>query len=131
MFNYSAICDVPVETLEFLTGLLHRHRTTHDRRPAQRAGTVGTQAKLMLQQFPRRYPRGGPGPGPWAVPGHGLPVYLHEGIKVLAAQAPDLHEALARAKTDELPYLTLDGTLIPTDFAGRTHRGRQSRLVLG
>ena len=26
MFTYSAICDVPVETLDFLTGLLHRHR---------------------------------------------------------------------------------------------------------
>ena len=41
--------------------------------------------------------------------------YLYEGIDVLAAQAPELHEALAAARDEELPYLTLDGTLIPTD----------------
>ncbi|WP_181878899.1 MULTISPECIES: hypothetical protein [Micrococcus] len=45
MFTYSAICDVPIETLDYLTGLLHRHRRTHDLRPFQRAGTARTQAK--------------------------------------------------------------------------------------
>jgi len=42
VFTYSAICDVPIETLDFLTGLLHRHRKAHDRRPAQRASTART-----------------------------------------------------------------------------------------
>ncbi|MEU7000686.1 IS5/IS1182 family transposase, partial [Nonomuraea sp. NPDC046570] len=41
--------------------------------------------------------------------------YIHEGIKVLAAQAPDLPEALDRAQADELPYVILDGTLVPID----------------
>lgn len=41
--------------------------------------------------------------------------YLPEGVDVLAAHAPQLHEALAPAQRNELPYLTLDGTLIPTD----------------
>ncbi|MEV0633367.1 transposase family protein [Nonomuraea wenchangensis] len=41
--------------------------------------------------------------------------YIAEGIDVLAAQAPDLHEALDRAQADELAYVILDGTLIATD----------------
>ncbi len=41
--------------------------------------------------------------------------YLHEGIEVLAAQAPDLHEALERAQAEGLAYVILDGTLIPID----------------
>ncbi|GAA4537145.1 IS5-like element IS470 family transposase [Nonomuraea ferruginea] len=41
--------------------------------------------------------------------------YIHEGIGVLAAQAPDLHEALDRAQAAGLAYVILDGTLIPID----------------
>ena len=49
MFIYSAICDVSVGILDFLTGLLHHHRMAHDRRPQQRAGTVRHQAKLVVR----------------------------------------------------------------------------------
>ncbi|MFI6604789.1 transposase family protein [Nonomuraea sp. NPDC050536] len=41
--------------------------------------------------------------------------YIHEGIEVLAAQAPDLSEALVRAQAEGLAYVILDGTLIPID----------------
>jgi len=41
--------------------------------------------------------------------------YLHEGIDVLADQAPDLHGVLHRAKTEGWYHLTLDGTLIETN----------------
>ena len=41
--------------------------------------------------------------------------YIPEGIDVLAAQAPDLHDALDRAHADGLAYVILDGTLIPID----------------
>jgi hypothetical protein len=44
--------------------------------------------------------------------------YLDEIIEVLAAQAPDLHEALQRAKDDGLTHLILDGKLFPTDRLG-------------
>lgn len=53
--------------------------------------------------------------------------YLHEGIDVLAAAAPELHEALAHAQQNELPYVTLDGTLVPTDrVAERTENGNHA-----
>ncbi|MCM3689426.1 hypothetical protein [Kocuria rosea] len=41
--------------------------------------------------------------------------YLHEGIDVLAPQAPELHEALTRVQEDGLPLLNLGGTVITTD----------------
>jgi hypothetical protein len=41
--------------------------------------------------------------------------YLDEAIKVLTAQAPDLRQALERAKADGLPHLILDGKVVDTD----------------
>src|SRR3954453_5602635 len=41
--------------------------------------------------------------------------YLHEGIDVLAAQAPDLHEVLTAGRADGWTHVVLDGTLIATD----------------
>lgn len=38
--------------------------------------------------------------------------YLHEGIDVLADQAPDLHEVLARCRQENMTHVVLDGTLI-------------------
>lgn len=40
---------------------------------------------------------------------------LHEAIDLLAALAPDMHDALAAAKAADLTHLNLDGTLIHTD----------------
>jgi hypothetical protein len=42
--------------------------------------------------------------------------YLHEALDVIAAQAPELDDVLARAHADDLPFLCLDDTLVP---AGR------------
>src|SRR6266568_8561925 len=41
--------------------------------------------------------------------------YLHEGIAVLAAQAPSLHGALLAAKMAGYDHVNIDGTLIETD----------------
>jgi hypothetical protein len=41
--------------------------------------------------------------------------YLHEGIDVLAARAPDLREVLQTAKESGLSHVNLDGVVIPTD----------------
>ena len=50
--------------------------------------------------------------------------YLHEGIDVVAATAPQLHDVLRTEAVAQLPYLILDGTLIPTTrLARRTERG--------
>ena len=41
--------------------------------------------------------------------------YVDEVIDVLAAEAPDLHEALDRARCDGLPHVILGGTIIEPD----------------
>lgn len=76
---------MPIETLDYLTGLLHRHRKDHDLRPVQRAATSRTQPKLMLRWYRE---------DTWVAnlaADHGLSQaaayrYLHEGIDVLDAK---------------------------------------------
>ena len=41
--------------------------------------------------------------------------YMDEGTEVLAARAPDLHEALERAREEGAPFVILDGKLFSTD----------------
>ncbi|WP_370467088.1 transposase family protein [Streptomyces sp. 5-10] len=41
--------------------------------------------------------------------------YLHEGIDVLADQAPDLHDVLTRCQEEGMTHVILDGTLIESD----------------
>src|SRR3954451_12857489 len=50
--------------------------------------------------------------------------YLHEGIDVLAAQAPDLHQVLERGKAGGWPLVTLEGALRAS--ASRTADARWS-----
>jgi DDE superfamily endonuclease len=50
--------------------------------------------------------------------------YLHEALDVIAAHAPELPDVLDRAHAAGLPFVCLDGTLIPTDrVAARAERG--------
>ncbi|XES00934.1 transposase family protein [Streptomyces sp. S1D4-11] len=50
--------------------------------------------------------------------------YLHEGIDILAAQAPDLHEVLDRCREEEMSHVILDGMLIESDrLAGTRDNG--------
>ncbi|MCI2238095.1 hypothetical protein MO973_09560 [Paenibacillus sp. TRM 82003] len=53
--------------------------------------------------------------------------YLHEGLDVIAAHAPKLHDVLLAARQTYMTHICLDGTLIPTDrVAARTERGNDS-----
>jgi hypothetical protein len=49
--------------------------------------------------------------------------YLHEGIDVLAALAPDLATAISAAKAAGHGHLNLDGTVIRTDMRTATNPG--------
>lgn len=53
--------------------------------------------------------------------------YLHEGIDVLAAAAPDLHEVLEVCRAAGLSHVILDGTLVGTDrVAERSETGNDA-----
>jgi hypothetical protein len=55
--------------------------------------------------------------------------YLDEGIAVLAAQAPDLHEALDRAIETGLPHVILDGKIVDTDRCREKTVSVKGRLI--
>jgi len=86
---------VPEETVVAVTAWLLAHRRDIGTRVGRRAGTVRDQAKLVLRWFGDDAPLRQLA----AEAGMGISTayrYLHEGIEVIAEQAPDLHEVLDR-----------------------------------
>jgi hypothetical protein len=121
--SHRARLDVSAPVLTAVTGWIARHRRRPGSRPAQHAGTVHTQVVLVLRWLRHRLDL-----RTLAVAG-GLSIatayrYLHEALDVIAAHAPALHDVLERAHAAGLPFVCLDGTLIPTDrVAARAERG--------
>jgi DDE superfamily endonuclease len=114
---YSAILDVPRALAQYVSRLLKAERRTRGTRRGSRALTCFRQAVFGLRWFRQNVDV------PALARDHGISRatgyrYLDEVITVLAAQAPDLHDALHRAKADGVTHLILDGTLFPTDRLG-------------
>ena len=114
MITYSATLDVPADTATLLTNLLTAERVRRGTGTGARAASCRDQAVLVLRWFRADTPMStlARDAGVSVATGYR---YLHEGIDVLAAQAPDLHSALAQGKAAGWSHVTLDGTLIPTD----------------
>jgi hypothetical protein len=121
--SHRASLDVSAPVLRAVTGWIARHRRRPGSRPAQRAGTVHTQVVLVLRWLRHRLDLR------TLAADAGISIatgyrYLHEALDVIAAHAPDLGDVLARARTADLPFVCLDGTLVPTDrVAARAERG--------
>ena len=115
--------DVPVPVWRAVTGWIARVRRRPGARPWQRAASVYAQVVLVLRWLRHR------------VDLHTLVReagisdatayrYLHEGLEEIAAHAPDLHEVIEQAHEAGMPFLRLDGTLVPTDrVAARAEAG--------
>ena len=114
MITYSATLDVPAETATLLTELLVAERLRRGTGVGARAASCSAQAGLVLRWFREDADMKvlAADTGISRATGYR---YLHEGIDVLAAQAPDLHEVLEQGKAAGWAYVTLDGTLIRTD----------------
>ena len=114
MIAYRATLDVPVRTVQRLAAWLATHRRQIGTRTGRRVLGCYHQAVMVLRWFRddtsvRLLARDA---------GMGISTayrYLHEGIDVLAAQAPDLHDVLDRARGEGWSHVNLDGTLIETD----------------
>ena len=121
--SHRASLDVSAPVLKAVTGWIARHRRRPGARPAQRAGTVHTQVALALRWLRHRLDLR------TLAAQAGLSIatayrYLHEALDVIATYAPDLADVLDRAHAAGLPYVSLDGTLVPTDrVAARAERG--------
>jgi len=111
---YTALLTMREQTVVFVSGLLHAERLRRGTRAGTRSLSCFAQAVLVIR---------------WFVDGTRLRQlagdnqvgkttaydYLHEGIAVLAAQAPGLQGALLAAKLAGHPHVIIDGTLIETD----------------
>jgi DDE superfamily endonuclease len=111
---YRAILDVPRELVQFLAKLLAAHRRALGTRRGTRLLTCHRQAVYVLAWFrqPTDVTNLGRGFGLKRATSYR---YRDEGITMLAAQAPDLLEALERAEAEGMPHLILDGKIIDTD----------------
>jgi hypothetical protein len=111
---YRVVLDVPLQLVIKVSGLLRKHREELGTRDGTRALTCWQQAKFILAWFRDRpgIRRLGAGFGVSQATAYR---YKDEGVAVLAARAPALHDALEKAAEQGLPYLILDGTLISSD----------------
>ena len=119
MIAYRAILDVPRELVLELAKLLRAERRARGTRKGTRLLTCFRQALLVLVWLRTK--------GEVAVVGAGFEVsratayrYRDEGVQVLAAQAPDLHEALQEVAEQGWSHVVLDGKLIRTDRCAET-----------
>ncbi|HET6952020.1 MAG TPA: transposase family protein [Acidimicrobiales bacterium] len=112
--TYTATLPVREQTVLFLSGLLYAERIRRGTRADTRALGCFKQAVLVLRWFldGTRLRQLAADNGIGKSTGY---AYLHEGINVLAAQAPSLHGALLAAKMAGYTHVNVDGTLIETD----------------
>ena len=114
MITCRATLDVPMELLRFVTRLLILERRRRCTPAGSRALTCREQAVMVLRRFRDRARAGQLGRD------HGISRatayrYVDEGTEVLAVRAPDLPEALERAREEGTPFVILDGKLFATD----------------
>ena len=119
MIAYRAMLDVPRELVLELAGLLRAERRARGTRKGTRLLTCFRQALLVLVWMRTK--------GEVAVIGAGFGIpratayrYRDEVLKVLAAQTPDLHEALQEVAEQGWSHVIVDGKLIRTDRCAET-----------
>ena len=123
MVTYVATLDVPRHVVDHLSRLLAARRRRLGTPRGSRALGPFRQAVLVLRWFRQQacVHRLARDAGISQATGYR---YLHEGIDVLAGQAPDLHDVLSRCRREGMTHVILDGTLIESDrLAGTRDNG--------
>jgi hypothetical protein len=125
---YPAILDVPRELVAYLAGLLAAERRERGTRAGTRALSCWRQAVFVLVWFRERRPV--------ALTGRGLGIsqatayrYLAEAIDVLAAQAPDLHQALQLVAEQSWSHVVLDGKVEASDRVSQTKTSKKGKVI--
>jgi hypothetical protein len=115
---YRATLDVSRDLAQYLSRLLRAERRHRGTRTGARALTCFRQAVLGLRWFRQNADVTALARDAGISRATGYR-YLEEVITVLAAQAPDLHDALNRAKTEGLSHVILDGKVFSADRCGQ------------
>jgi hypothetical protein len=118
VITYSAMLDVPRELACYLSRLLHAERRRRGTRSHTRALTCFRHAVLGLRWFRQNADVTALARDAGISRSTGYR-YLEEVTTVLAAQAPDLHDALRRAKAEGLSHVILDGKVFSADRCGQ------------
>ena len=119
MIAYRAILDVPRELVLELAKLLRAERRSRGTRKGTRLLTCFRQALLVLVWLRTKGEVEVIGAG-FGVPRATAYRYRDEALKVLAAQAPGLHEALQEVAEQGWSHVVVDGKLIRTDRCAET-----------
>jgi hypothetical protein len=109
---YRAAVDLSPQTLNYVAGVIRRHRKSM--RSVWRRLNPGQQALLVLVYLRKGETFTELGAG-FGVSTATAWRYVQETVALLSARSPKLTAALRKAKRDGLHYLVLDGTLIHTD----------------
>jgi hypothetical protein len=112
--TYQGVLDVSEHSVQFLSKLLHDERVRRGTRKGTRALGTYKQAVLILRWFldDTRMKTLAADNGVSASTAYD---YRAEGIAVLTARKPSLHNALLAAKAAGHTHVIVDGTLIETD----------------
>ena len=128
MIAYPAMLDVPRELVREVASLLRAVRRARGTRKRSRVLTCWFQALMVLAWFRNQ--------GDIALVGAGFGVsratayrYRDEVIDALAAQAPDLHEALEQVAEQGWAYVVLDGKVFRTDRCAETTTSTQGETI--
>jgi hypothetical protein len=128
VYAYCVMLDVPRDLLLYVSHLLDQERARRGTRRGARLLTCYKQAMFVLAWFRDRpdVERLGVGFGLSRATAYR---YRDEGIAVLSAQCPTLHEALERAKAEGLPHLILDGKIVDCDRVRETKTSRKGKDI--
>lgn len=128
MTTYCASLVVPRAMIWFVAGLLGDHRRTVGTRKGTRILTCYRQAVFILawMRDGGDIERLGAGFGMSRATAYRR---HREALDVLAARAPSLDEVLGQAVRDGVPFLLLDGTLVPIDRIGETKTSAKGREI--
>ena len=119
MIAYRAMLDVPRELVDKLAGLLRRERRRRGTRRNSRALSCGKQALLGLVWFRKNEEMTTLAAGFGISRATGYR-YRDEVTAVLAAEAPDLHEALQQVAEQGWSHVIVDGKVFRTDRCAET-----------
>jgi DDE superfamily endonuclease len=126
---YRAMLDVPRELVRHVSRLLAAERRARRTRKKSRALTCWRQALFALAWFRNRG-------ADLTVLGAGFCIsrattyrYRDEAIAVLAAQAPELTEALHRVARDGWSHVILDGKVVDTDRCRAKTTSRKGKQI--
>lgn len=126
--TYRAMLDVPTELVRYLAGLLRTQRRRVGTRKGTRLVTCWKQAVFVLAWFRKKEDIALLGAG-FGLSRSTAYRYHAEGVKVLAAQAPDLTEALERATNEGRAYVILDGTIVAGDRDAAPKTSKKGQVI--